>query len=161
MGLAGVMDGQDMGMLKPRRELDLSEEALGPERGRQFRAQHLERNRAVVSEIVGQKHRGQPPRPSSRSSRYRSARPVWSCSRRSATQGPRVNGTRVHHTAANHPREGIPAELGALLEGLYRRRNGQGGIRTLEGVAPLPVFETGSFSHSDTCPGTASTLYES
>lgn len=31
--------------------------------------------------------------------------------------------------------------------------NGQGGIRTLETVAGLPVFETGSFNHSDTCPG--------
>jgi hypothetical protein len=58
MGLAGIMDGQDMGMLKPRREPDLSEETLGPERGHQFRAQHLERNRPVVSENVGQKHRG-------------------------------------------------------------------------------------------------------
>ena len=30
--------------------------------------------------------------------------------------------------------------------------NGQGGIRTLETLTGLPVFETGSFSHSDTCP---------
>jgi hypothetical protein len=36
--------------------------------------------------------------------------------------------------------------------GIDGNSNGQGGIRTLEGVAPLPVFETGSFSHSDTCP---------
>ena len=33
------------------------------------------------------------------------------------------------------------------------RFHGQGGIRTLETLAGLPVFETGSFSHSDTCPG--------
>jgi hypothetical protein len=34
--------------------------------------------------------------------------------------------------------------------------NGQGGIRTHDTVAGIPVFETGSFSHSDTCPrGTA------
>ncbi len=31
--------------------------------------------------------------------------------------------------------------------------SGQGGIRTLDTVAGIPVFETGSFSHSDTCPG--------
>src|SRR6185437_14333702 len=30
--------------------------------------------------------------------------------------------------------------------------NGQGGIRTHETVAGLPVFETGPFSHSGTCP---------
>lgn len=30
--------------------------------------------------------------------------------------------------------------------------HGQGGIRTLDTVAGIPVFETGSFSHSDTCP---------
>jgi hypothetical protein len=31
--------------------------------------------------------------------------------------------------------------------------SGQGGIRTHDTVAGIPVFETGSFSHSDTCPG--------
>ena len=31
--------------------------------------------------------------------------------------------------------------------------NGQGGIRTHDTLAGIPVFETGSFSHSDTCPG--------
>ncbi len=30
--------------------------------------------------------------------------------------------------------------------------DGRGGIRTLETVAGLPVFETGSFNHSDTRP---------
>src|SRR4030095_12645053 len=30
--------------------------------------------------------------------------------------------------------------------------NGQGGIRTHDTVTGIPVFETGSFSHSDTCP---------
>jgi hypothetical protein len=30
--------------------------------------------------------------------------------------------------------------------------NGQGGIRTLDTLAGMPVFETGSFNHSDTCP---------
>ena len=31
--------------------------------------------------------------------------------------------------------------------------SGQGGIRTHDTLAGIPVFETGSFSHSDTCPG--------
>ena len=29
---------------------------------------------------------------------------------------------------------------------------GQGGIRTHEGLAPLPVFKTGAFNRSATCP---------
>ena len=29
---------------------------------------------------------------------------------------------------------------------------GQGGIRTLDGLTPMPVFETGAFNHSATCP---------
>ena len=32
------------------------------------------------------------------------------------------------------------------------RRGGQGGIRTHEGLAPLPVFKTGAFNRSATCP---------
>ena len=38
-----------------------------------------------------------------------------------------------------------------------KQYSGQGGIRTLDTLAGIPVFETGSFSHSDTCPGTDST----
>jgi hypothetical protein len=30
--------------------------------------------------------------------------------------------------------------------------DGQGEIRTLDTVAGMPVFETGAFSHSATCP---------
>jgi hypothetical protein len=30
--------------------------------------------------------------------------------------------------------------------------SGQGEIRTLDTVAGMPVFETGAFSHSATCP---------
>src|SRR5687768_10016947 len=33
--------------------------------------------------------------------------------------------------------------------------HGQGGIRTHDTVTGIPVFETGSFSHSDTCPNRA------
>jgi hypothetical protein len=39
-----------------------------------------------------------------------------------------------------------------LLGRLYRQNNGQGGIRTHDTREGIPVFETGSFSHSDTCP---------
>ena len=36
--------------------------------------------------------------------------------------------------------------------GMYRVIGGQSGIRTLEGLAPLPVFKTGAFNHSANCP---------
>jgi hypothetical protein len=39
-----------------------------------------------------------------------------------------------------------------LVLGSWSEWNGQGGIRTHETLAGPPVFETGSFSHSDTCP---------
>ena len=29
---------------------------------------------------------------------------------------------------------------------------GQGGIRTLDGLAPMPLFESGAFNLSATCP---------
>ena len=29
---------------------------------------------------------------------------------------------------------------------------GQTGIRTLDGLAPMPVFKTGAFNHSAICP---------
>ena len=35
--------------------------------------------------------------------------------------------------------------------GLYLN-GGQGGIRTLDELAPMPVFETGAFNLSATCP---------
>ena len=42
-----------------------------------------------------------------------------------------------------------------MLESKYKRRknkNGEGGIRTHEQVAPLLDFESSSFGHSDTSP---------
>src|SRR3982751_1451525 len=45
----------------------------------------------------------------------------------------------------------VTAERSKLL-------HGQGGIRTLDTLTGIPVFETGSFSHSDTCPGPAQLL---
>src|SRR6476646_8332032 len=57
-----------------------------------------------------------------------------------------------------------PLYLGAMVAriwdsenrmGKLLRENGQGGIRTHDTLAGIPVFETGSFSHSDTCPNSA------
>jgi hypothetical protein len=45
-------------MLQPRGELDLSKEALGPERHCQFGVQDLERDRPVVLQVLGEEHRG-------------------------------------------------------------------------------------------------------
>ena len=44
--------------------------------------------------------------------------------------------------------------LSDVGEGKFQGGNfyGQGGIRTLDTLTGIPVFETGSFSHSDTCP---------
>src|SRR6202007_2551693 len=36
--------------------------------------------------------------------------------------------------------------------------HGEGGIRTHDTVTGIPVFETGSFSHSDTSPGVPSAI---
>ena len=41
-------------MLEPGGELDLAEEALGAERGGELGMEHLERDRAVVPEVLGQ-----------------------------------------------------------------------------------------------------------
>src|SRR5687768_9465170 len=35
----------------------------------------------------------------------------------------------------------------------HRASHGQGEIRTLDTLSGMPVFETGAFSHSATCPG--------
>ncbi len=56
-------------MLQPGRHPDLALEALRAERGGKVGLEHLERDRAVVPEIVRQVHGGQPPWPSSRSRR--------------------------------------------------------------------------------------------
>jgi hypothetical protein len=46
----------------------------------------------------------------------------------------------------------------ATLDGGGGKLDGQGGIRTHDTREGIPVFETGSFSHSDTCPGTGQLL---
>ena len=61
-------------------------------------------------------------------------------------------GVVAHHAkSGDASRSRIGMEMKRIYSGL-RRRNGQGGIRTLDTLAGMPVFETGSFSHSDTCP---------
>src|SRR5207249_3557606 len=51
---------QDMRMLELCRETDLAQEPLGAEDGGKLRAEHLERDGAVVLEILGEVHRGHP-----------------------------------------------------------------------------------------------------
>ena len=47
--------------------------------------------------------------------------------------------------------------VGASVPGARKSLDddGEGGIRTLEGRKTSPVFETGSFNHSDTSPNDA------
>ena len=45
-----------------------------------------------------------------------------------------------------------PKWLWAMRKRLIGLGGGQSGIRTLEGLAPLPVFKTGAFNHSANCP---------
>src|SRR4029078_8157351 len=46
-----------------------------------------------------------------------------------------------------------PSALCYLCALLPLQSNGQGEIRTLDTLAGMPVFETGAFNHSATCPG--------
>ena len=54
----GVVHGEDMRVLEAGDRLDLALEALGAERLGQLGVQHLERHRALVPEVVGQKDGG-------------------------------------------------------------------------------------------------------
>ena len=56
--LARVVDGEDVGVLQPGGELDLALEPLGAERGGELGEEHLEGDRAVVPEVLGQVDRG-------------------------------------------------------------------------------------------------------
>ena len=62
-----------------------------------------------------------------------------------SSTGVRTGGTRP---SEQRSRRGIP-DCG----GLAWNAGGEGGIRTLEGLAPLTVFETARFNHSRTSPG--------
>ena len=41
---------------------------------------------------------------------------------------------------------------GSRYAPVWPSRDGQGGIRTLDTLAGIPVFETGGFNRSPTCP---------
>ena len=43
-------------------------------------------------------------------------------------------------------------EIAKVWSDLVRVDGGEGGIRTHEGLAPLPVFKTGAFNRSATSP---------
>ena len=53
-GLARIVDGQDVGMLQPGGEADLALEPVGAERGGELGEEDLERDGAVVAEVVRQ-----------------------------------------------------------------------------------------------------------
>ena len=55
--VTGIEDGKDMGMLQPRRDLDLAGESLRSQGRRQIGAQDLDRNLATVPNILGEIHR--------------------------------------------------------------------------------------------------------
>ena len=58
VGFAGVIERQDVRMVKLGGHLDFAHEAVGAEGRRQVRLQHLHRHLAVVLEVLGQVHRG-------------------------------------------------------------------------------------------------------
>ena len=58
LGFARVVEGEDVGMGQPGRDLDLAQEPLRPERRRELGPQDLDRDRAVVLQILGQVYGG-------------------------------------------------------------------------------------------------------
>ena len=66
--VARVEDGEDVRVLEPTADPDLAPKALGAEGRRELGVQHLERDRAVVPEVLREVHRRHPAAPSSRSS---------------------------------------------------------------------------------------------
>ena len=58
IGLAGVVQGEDVRVLQPGDDLDFPKESLGAERRSQFGTQDLERHFPVVLDIIGQIDRG-------------------------------------------------------------------------------------------------------
>ena len=57
MGIARVVEGQDVGVLEVGCELDLAQKAVRPDRSGQLRAEGLDGDLAAVPEILGQEHR--------------------------------------------------------------------------------------------------------
>ena len=57
VGLARVVEAQDVGVLEVGGDSDLAQEAVGAERGGELRPEHLDRDLPVVLEVPGEKHR--------------------------------------------------------------------------------------------------------
>ena len=57
-GLAGVVHRKDVGVGETGGELDLAEEPVGADRGREVGPEDLEGDLAVVAEVLGQEHHG-------------------------------------------------------------------------------------------------------
>jgi len=62
-GLAGVEDGEDVRMLQPGGGVDLVEEPLGTHLDADLGAEHLERHRPPVADVLGQVDHGHPAAP--------------------------------------------------------------------------------------------------
>jgi hypothetical protein len=60
VNLSRVVDGNDVGMLQPGAELDLAEEAIGPDGLGQLRMEHLQGDRTLVTEVMRQVDHGHP-----------------------------------------------------------------------------------------------------
>ena len=56
-GLARVEQREDVRVLKPGGGLDFLQKPIGTERGRQVGAEHLDRDRAAVADVVREVHR--------------------------------------------------------------------------------------------------------
>jgi hypothetical protein len=55
------VEGENVGVLQPRRELDLTQEPLGPQRVGQVGVKNFECDRPVMTEIAGEVNRGHAP----------------------------------------------------------------------------------------------------
>jgi hypothetical protein len=61
--LTGVEHWQDVGVIQSGGGVNLSQEALGAERGSQLGVQHFERDEAIVLEVPGEVYRRHPAAP--------------------------------------------------------------------------------------------------
>ena len=57
-GFAGIVEGEDVGMLEPGGDLDLAEEPLGAERGGELGPENLDGDFSAVPEVGGQVDHG-------------------------------------------------------------------------------------------------------
>ena len=58
LGLARVVEAEDVGVLEVGGDPDLAEEAVGAERGGELGAEHLDGDRPLVLEVLGEVDRG-------------------------------------------------------------------------------------------------------